>query len=133
MTTIDITPETFDETVRSEGITLIDFWASWCGPCLQFAPVYAEASERHPEVTFAKLDTQAHNAFSGALEIRSIPTVWAFRDGILLFQQPGVLPGGALDQLIDAIEKLDMAEIRREIADREANAADDSSGEPAAQ
>lgn len=123
MATIDITPETFEDTVLSDGITLVDFWASWCGPCMQFAPMYAEASERHGDVTFAKLDTQAHNAFSGSLGIQSIPTIWGFRDGILLFQQAGVLPGPALDQLVDGLQGLDMDEIKRDIEAKRAEQA----------
>lgn len=140
MATIELTPETFENTVTKDGITLIDFWASWCGPCKTFSPIYEEASEKHDEITFTKFDTETHNAFSGALGIQSIPTIWAFRDGVLLFQQAGVLPAEALDQLIGALESVDMDEVHEKIAaqraEEEANAgenadATDASGTPA--
>lgn len=115
MSTTDITTEQFEETVLADGIVLVDFWAEWCGPCKSFAPVYETVSERYPEVTFAKVDTEAEQQLSGQLGIRSIPTIMAFRDGVQLFSQPGALPERDLVELVSQIEKLDMDEIRKEI------------------
>lgn len=94
-------------------IVLVDFWASWCGPCRRFAPTFEQASEQHPDIVFAKVDTQAEQALAGALRITSIPTLMAFRDGILVFSQPGALPAAALNQVIDAVRGLDMEEVRK--------------------
>jgi len=128
MTTINLTAETFQETVTGDGITLVDWWASWCGPCQQFAPVYESASERHPDVTFAKIDTEAEQELSAAVQITSIPTLMAFRDGVLLYAQPGALPAEALDDIIRQIRELDMDQVRREIAAQEAGS--DASEQP---
>ncbi|MCD9153181.1 thioredoxin family protein [Aeromicrobium duanguangcaii] len=123
MTTINLTADTFQDTVTGDGITLVDWWAGWCGPCMQFAPVYEAASERHPDITFAKIDTEAEQELSAAVQITSIPTLMAFRDGVLLYAQPGALPAQALDEIIDQVRKLDMDQIRREIAEQEAQSA----------
>lgn len=120
MSTINLTAETFQSTVTGEGITLVDWWADWCGPCKQFAPVYEAASDRHEDITFAKIDTEAEQELAGAVQITSIPTLMAFRDGILLYAQPGALPAEALDDIIGQVRDLDMDQVRKEIAAQEA-------------
>lgn len=112
MATVNVTEATFDETVR-EGIVLIDWWASWCGPCRAFAPVYEAASRRHPDVVFGKIDTEAQPALAQTFGIRAIPTLMVLRDGVLLASEPGMVPGGALDALITKVRSLDMNEVRR--------------------
>jgi thioredoxin 1 len=113
MSTIEITTDSFGEHIQREGIVLVDFWASWCGPCRTFAPIFEEASEKHPEVTWGKVDTDAQPDLSGALGIRAIPTLMAFRDGVLVFEHAGVLPTAAIDRLVEEVQKLDMDEVRR--------------------
>lgn len=116
MSTRDLTLADFEETVTGEGIVLVDFWASWCGPCRQFAPVFEAASEANPDLTFAKVDTEAERQLSGMAGIGSIPTLMLFRDGILLFNQAGALPRRALDDVIGQARALDMDAVRREAA-----------------
>lgn len=113
MATIALTESTIDATIEADGITLIDWWAGWCGPCMQFAPVYEAASERNPDITFAKIDTEAEQALAGNAQISSIPTLMIFRDGFLVYSRPGALPAPALDQLIEGARALDMNEVRK--------------------
>ncbi|MHB8312563.1 MAG: thioredoxin family protein [Candidatus Dormibacteria bacterium] len=122
MATITLTEATFTETVDQAGIVLVDFWAAWCGPCRAFAPVFQAASEEHPEIVFGKVDTEAEPALAGSLQIRSIPTLMIFRDGILVFAEPGARPAGDLAKLIGAVQALDMDSVRAEIAAAQATA-----------
>lgn len=115
MSTVELTLETFEPTVLSEGITLVDFWAEWCGPCRMFGPIFEKASETHPEITFAKVDTEAQQQLAGMAGISSIPTLMIFRDGVLLFNQPGALPAPALEDLIGKVKELDMDAVKAEI------------------
>ena len=123
MATRELTAQDFESVVTAPGITLVDWWAEWCGPCRAFAPVFEAASEAHPDITFAKVDTEAEQALSGAAGIRSIPTLMAFRDGVLVFAQPGALPAPALEQVITAVEGLDMQQVFAELEKQEAAAA----------
>jgi thioredoxin 1 len=116
MASTTLTAENFEKTVLSEDIVIVDFWAEWCGPCRQFAPVFEAASEQHEDIVFGKVDTEAEQALAAAANITSIPTLMAFRDGILVFAQPGALPASALQQVIDGVRGLDMDAIRAEIA-----------------
>jgi thioredoxin 1 len=122
MSTIELSGKTFEETVARQGIVLVDFWAGWCGPCRAFAPVFGAAAEEHPDIVFAKVDTEAEPALARSLDIMSIPTLMAFRDGILVFSQPGALPAPALARLIAAVRDLDMDAVREQVAASETSA-----------
>ncbi|MEX5255583.1 thioredoxin [Kocuria arenosa] len=116
MATVDITQDTLGQTIAENDIVLLDWWAEWCGPCKQFAPTYEAASEKHKDIVFGKVDTEEQQMLAASAQISSIPTLMAFREGILVFSQPGALPASALDQVIDAVKGLDMEEVRAEVA-----------------
>ncbi|HYI54483.1 MAG TPA: thioredoxin [Microlunatus sp.] len=124
MATIDINADSFEQTITDNEIVLVDFWADWCGPCKRFAPIYDKASDEHGEITFAKLDTDANQALSGELGIEGIPTLMAFREGVMVFNQAGALPGPALQQVIDAVKGLDMEQVHKQVAELQAQHGD---------
>lgn len=120
MATKNVTGPEFKDTIHGEGITFVDFWASWCGPCMRFGPIYEKASEANPDITFAKVDTQAEQELAGALGISSIPTLMVFRDNVLVYREAGALPAPALDSLITQVRELDMDALKAKIAEEEA-------------
>jgi thioredoxin 1 len=124
MSTTNLTLDSFESTVTSEGITIVDFWAEWCGPCKMFGPIFEEVSDSNPDVTFAKVDTEAEQQLAGSLGIMSIPTVMIFRDGIQLFAQPGALPKAALEDLLGQVRDLNMDDIRAQLAEESESTGD---------
>jgi thioredoxin 1 len=123
MATIDITEAQFAQTIEENGIVFVDFWAAWCGPCRQFAPVYQQVSEKFPDVAFTKVDTEAEQGLAAAAGITSIPTLMAFRDKVLVFSQPGALAASQLEDLVVAVKGIDMEEVHAQIAEQQSSSA----------
>ncbi|MEO3742628.1 thioredoxin [Plantactinospora sp. B5E13] len=119
MATVELTTANFDEVTEQPGIVLVDFWADWCGPCKRFAPIYERSSEKHGDVVFGKVDTEAQQELAVRYGIQSIPTIMAVRDGVVVFAQPGALPESALESLIEQVQALDMNDVRKQLADHE--------------
>jgi thioredoxin 1 len=119
MSTVAITADSFEDQVKKPGILVIDWWAPWCGPCRAFAPIYEKASEKYGDVTFGKINTEEEPSLAGTFQIQAIPTLMVFRDQVLVFARPGMIPGTALDDLVEKVKALDMDEVRREIAEQE--------------
>jgi thioredoxin 1 len=130
MPTQEITKESFNDTINNNEIVLVDWWASWCGPCRSFAPVFEEASGRHTDIVFGKVDTEAQPELAAVARITSIPTIMAFREGILIFSQPGALPGPTLEELIGKVRELDMAHVHAALAEEDQAEASGAPGQP---
>lgn len=123
MATIDLTQENFESTVLGNDFVIVDFWAPWCGPCRAFAPVYDQVSENHPDIVFAKVNTEVEQEIAGSFQIRSIPTLMIFREKVIIYSEPGSLPASALEDLIVKVRELDMAQVHKEIAEEQARQA----------
>jgi thioredoxin len=131
MATVALTGENFNQYVEKDGVLIIDWWAPWCGPCRAFGPIYDRASEKYPDVTFGKINTEDQPELAGAFQIQAIPTLMVFRDQVMVFARPGMIPAAALDELVDKIKALDMDDVRKQIAEQEAQEAQQSKGKDA--